>query len=62
MSAAERAAVLGDLSDPEVMALRHDWRFWARPAQLAPTGDWLVWLVLAGWGYGKTRIGAEFIL
>ncbi len=61
MSAAERAAVLGDLSDPEVMALRHDWRFWARPAQLAPTGDWLVWLVLAGRGYGKTRIGAEFI-
>lgn len=24
-------------------------------------GDWLVWLILAGRGWGKTRVGAEFI-
>lgn len=57
----ERAALLATLSDEQVVALRHDWRFWARPQQLAPGGDWLVWLVLAGRGFGKTRIGAEFI-
>lgn len=26
-----------------------------------PAGDWLVWLILAGRGYGKTRVGSEVI-
>ncbi|HEV2263745.1 MAG TPA: terminase family protein [Stellaceae bacterium] len=38
-----------------------DWEFWARPNQLPPQGDWRVWLLLAGRGFGKTRSGAEFI-
>jgi phage terminase large subunit-like protein len=42
--------------------LRHDWQSIARPSQLAPAGDWLCWLTLAGRGYGKTRQGAEWIL
>lgn len=33
----------------------------ARPDQLAPPGDWLVWLILAGRGWGKTRTGAEWV-
>lgn len=33
------------------------WPF--RPDQLTPEGDWLVWLVLGGRGWGKTRSGAE---
>jgi phage terminase large subunit-like protein len=37
------------------------WRFWARPAQLAPSGTWTTWLILAGRGFGKTRTGAEWI-
>jgi phage terminase large subunit-like protein len=41
--------------------LRYEWRAWARPEQLAPIGSWLVWLVLAGRGFGKTRLGAEWI-
>lgn len=41
--------------------LRYEWRAWARPEQLAPLGVWLVWLVLAGRGFGKTRLGAEWI-
>ncbi|MEE9432777.1 MAG: terminase family protein [Sphingorhabdus sp.] len=36
------------------------WHFWAREDQLAPAGDWRVWLVMAGRGYGKTRMGAEW--
>jgi predicted phage terminase large subunit-like protein len=36
------------------------WRAKARPEQLAPLGDWLVWLILAGRGFGKTRSGAEW--
>lgn len=38
------------------------WRgWWARPAQLAPGGDWPTWLILAGRGFGKTRSGAEWV-
>ena len=33
----------------------------ARPEQQAPAGDWLVWLILAGRGYGKSRTGAEWV-
>ncbi len=30
-----------------------------RPNQITPDGDWLTWLVLAGRGFGKSRMGAE---
>ena len=43
------------------VALEYDWRFWARPNQIAPDGDWRTWLVLAGRGFGKTRAGAEWV-
>lgn len=41
--------------------LDSDWSFWARKNQLAPEGDWLSWLILAGRGFGKTRAGAEWV-
>src|ERR1700722_4340162 len=41
--------------------IEHDWASIARPEQLAPPGDWAIWLVLAGRGWGKTRTGAEAI-
>ena len=47
---------------PEQMAeLKWHWPFWARPDQVAPEGDWTTWLVLAGRGFGKTRMGSEWI-
>lgn len=50
------------LSDAEVMALYFDWSgTWARPSQQIPQGEWLTWLLLAGRGFGKTRVGAEWI-
>ena len=42
------------------MAL-HLWPLWARDSQIAPAGDWSVWLVMAGRGFGKTRTGAEWV-
>ncbi len=39
----------------------YHWPFWARRAQLPPPGDWRVWLVMAGRGFGKTRTGAEWV-
>lgn len=53
--------VLADLTEAEAEALLWDWRAWARPNQLAPEGDWMTWLVLAGRGFGKTRCGAEWV-
>ena len=38
------------------------WTSLARPEQLEPDGDWNIWLILAGRGYGKTRTGAETIV
>lgn len=38
----------------------YDWTLQARPDQLPPVGEWLVWLILAGRGWGKTRTGAEW--
>lgn len=33
----------------------------ARPEQLAPPGDWMVWVFLGGRGTGKTRLGSEWL-
>ena len=49
------------MPESEADELLRDWRFWARPEQIAPTGNWRVWLVMAGRGFGKTRIGAEWV-
>lgn len=57
-----RARELAGLSEDAQAELLHDWRgFWARPEQVAPEGDWLVWLILAGRGWGKTKTGAEWV-
>lgn len=55
-----RAAV-AELDDDTAAALLCDWELWARDEQLPPPGDWYVWLILAGRGWGKTRTGAEYI-
>lgn len=54
----QREALLADIDPQE---LEYDWRFWARPNQLAPEGDWRTWLALAGRGFGKTEAGAQWI-
>ena len=61
LSEPERAEALAPLSDAECAAIEYDWKFWARPNQLPPAGDWRYWLLLAGRGFGKTRTGAETI-
>src|SRR5262249_52301835 len=39
--------------------LEGGWRIIARPNQLPPEEDWQVWLLLAGRGFGKTRVLSE---
>jgi phage terminase large subunit-like protein len=52
--------VLEALPPEQHERLRYEWAAWARPEQLPPDGQWLVWFILAGRGFGKTRTGAEW--
>lgn len=54
----EQEAVLSSLDMEQV---QWDWRMWARPEQTAPSGDWNIWIYLAGRGAGKTRAAAEWV-
>jgi len=61
LSDEKRAAWLAKRTDVQAAAFLADWSKWARADQLAPTGDWRVWLLMAGRGFGKTRAGAEWV-
>jgi phage terminase large subunit-like protein len=39
----------------------YHWGLQARDEQLPPSGDWRIWLILAGRGFGKTRAGSEWV-
>ncbi len=53
--------VLDTLSAEELLALRYDWTTWGRPEQQLPPGDWRVWLLICGRGFGKTRTLSEAV-
>ena len=38
------------------------WSEIARDSQKFPKGDWALWMILAGRGFGKTRTGAESVM
>src|SRR5271169_371418 len=56
-----RVRMFEEMTPRECAQLFHDWAFWARPEQAPPDGDWIIWLILAGRGAGKTRAGAEAV-
>lgn len=37
------------------------WDYKARPEQRPPPGNWRIWLMMAGRGFGKSRAGAEWV-
>ena len=57
-----RAEVWSRLSPADVRAFTYAWDWQALQNQQEPDGDWRVWLLLAGRGFGKTRTGAEWVL
>ena len=69
MSDGERAVLSGQidfltstLSAEQKAELAYLWSFWRRPNQVPPSGmgsTHLIWMLLAGRGFGKTRVGAE---
>jgi phage terminase large subunit-like protein len=61
LSVHDREAMLDGLTAEQLEALKHDWRLWARPNQIAPDGDWTVWVLRAGRGFGKNRTGSGWV-
>jgi phage terminase large subunit-like protein len=54
-------AAVAALNAADRRMLETQWHSIAHPGQLAPVGDWRLWLIQAGRGFGKTRAGAEWI-
>jgi phage terminase large subunit-like protein len=58
----EFTALLEAMTPEARAALLSDWTLYlARDNQLPPEGDWRVCCFLAGRGWGKTRVGAEWV-
>ena len=56
-----RSALVASLDRQERNKSPFMWEYWGRPEQLPPPGDWRIWMVMAGRGFGKTRAGAEWV-
>ena len=61
LAEAEWREEIAQASEEEVRNFLNTWERWALPNQIPPPGQWRIWLLLAGRGFGKTRTGAEFV-
>lgn len=55
-------AFFSSLTITQRAALKGNFSFWGRPSQQIPAGNWFVWLILAGRGWGKSWAGANFVI
>ncbi len=53
LPAEEKARILSQYTEDQLVVLSNDWNFWARPKQMIPMGNWTTWMILAGRGFGK---------
>lgn len=58
----EQNIVLDMLGSKEVEALVGDWFLKARREQIAPPGDWFIWMIMAGRGFGKNWSGSNWLI
>jgi phage terminase large subunit-like protein len=61
LPAARREKILNALGDDAISQLMSDFRFWARPKQLPPPGDWSTWVLRTGRAFGKTLAGSWWV-
>lgn len=54
--------LIKSMSAEQIYALKYDWDWNGRPNQQFPKGDWYIWALICGRGYGKTRTGSEIVL
>ncbi len=57
----QQRSVLRRMPVPQKRTLDEFWPAWAHGGQAPPPGDWPVWLMVTGRGFGKTRAGAEWV-
>lgn len=53
--------LLEQLTPSQIEELRYSYEFLARDNQLPPEGDWLVWFLNCGRGFGKTWTGVQWV-
>jgi phage terminase large subunit-like protein len=58
----QRLALLRHLKKADAAKVYYDWKMWARENQIAPEGEWRIWLILAGRGWGKTLAITQWAL
>lgn len=61
MNEGEKEDLLKLFEPAENREFHFSWKLWGRDAQVHPPGDWRVWLLMAGRGFGKTRAGAQWV-
>lgn len=61
LSDLDRRRFLGLLEPEEIAGFASSWDIWGRTEQHPPPGNWRLWLIMAGRGFGKTRAGAEWV-
>lgn len=54
-------AALSKLTTKQLEELKFDYSFLARDNQLPPSGDWNVWFLNCGRGFGKTWTGVQWV-
>lgn len=57
-----REELLASLSEDEIEVLLTAYKYKARPKQQFPIGDWATWLILSGRGFGKSFVGANWVI
>lgn len=56
-----RRILIKEMDQTQRNSFDYMWEYRARREQLPPPGDWRVWMIMAGRGFGKTRAGAEWV-
>lgn len=63
LSAVEKRRFIDNLDSQQLQGILSDeWWWTGRPNQMQPDGDFLIWLILSGRGFGKTRTASEWIV
>jgi len=61
MTPEELRRLLAGMNDGQKAELTRRWYGFEHDGQREPAGDWRIWLIRAGRGFGKTRAGAEWV-
>lgn len=61
LSLEEQEEIYADFTEEDHARLLYDANFWLRPEQIIPEGDWFMYALIAGRGFGKTLTASQWI-